>query len=245
MTALSKLILTVKGGPPKDGGIGSGNWKRDDTYYPRNSEGYLDFMPEGDAPHSMPGKYFDETMQPWYEGLTDQQRAAVNSYSGSGSDDMNYSLRFGKLRPRNDQFDQFELEHRTQMAREYTKNLYAAMKPSLDDMVVYRGTSFNPATLKTGYTFRDRGFISTTLSPGQAHNYSFMQAIKIPAGTPVAYGNFDDRKEYEVILPPNTSFKVAGPKDKHRGYGPVQQLEIVKTKKSYPTLVKRVQDVTR
>jgi hypothetical protein len=102
----------------------------------------------------------------------------------------------------------------------------ASAPPTTSDMTVYRGIKGNGLdffeTLKTGDTFNDKGFVSTTLDTDVATAFSvqgtmyqgIVMRMRLPAGTAGLFptsitglGSLSSR-EAEFVLPRNSNFKV-------------------------------------
>lgn len=236
---LDNFLIVLKGGPPSDKGPGSGN-------YPRNAQGHIDFFDKD------PDTYYNGQRDAWLKTLSPAQRDTINHYSVAGYGEMNRKLRRREAAPINGSNSTQE------QVRQHIKNLYESMHPLKEDTVVYRGTGFDGSKLPVGQPFRDQGFVSTSLSAKVAQDDgAFISSILLPKGTKVAYGVYDimsttaqykGRKEYEIILPPNTAFKITGHKDMPIAFpigtfskgGPRPEMELVKTKKEYPTTSKHV-----
>lgn len=242
--SLSKLLTVLKGGPPSDdGGVGSGNYTHKKTAQP-----YLQF--DTDTPRTASNKAYHRLRDPWMETLDPEHKRSIKHYSQEGYKVINNVLRFGKpyaTDGANPATESAVKIHR-ETAHEHIKNMYASMQPISRNVVVYRGGKTDTSELPVGTIFRDRGFVSTALVARTAqYRGLMMSSIKIPKGTKVSYGMHsvlengvpsDNSEEQEIILPPNSSFKVAGVTLDDR-YGYITNLELIPTKKSYkPTVVR-------
>lgn len=198
--SLNKILFVVKGGPPSATGPGSGNYP-----HKKVSGKYYDFS---DEPKKL-NAYFQSKLQPWLAGLDDRQRKAVERYSGSDFGCMNGFLRTGKpcdtvwegkqIYPA-DTVDQIPI-------------IKSTFTPLPDNLILYRWTpkEFAP-NAPDGSTFTDKGFVSTSLEDNLVL-LNHVEVIRVPKGTPVAYGTRAGGGEHEVILPPNSKFKILGRKD--------------------------------
>lgn len=209
--SLNKLVIVLKGGPPehKDGstGVGSGNYERAINlmreYYPRDDSGNVDYT------DTTPSMFYFDHRDAFLSSITPNQKEALEDYSGVYHQDINALLRTKQPSAFMSTMEPEELAATKKKTRWMIKNLYESMKPLDEAMIVYRGTSgvVMPAV---GTTFRDKGFVSTSMDARIAAPFATMFSIRIPKGTKVAYGTYNSYDEYEIILPPNSKFKVLG-----------------------------------
>jgi hypothetical protein len=95
-----------------------------------------------------------------------------------------------------------------------------------EEIVVYRGLNptaalgmlgQTPRDVASGTTFRDRGFVSTSLLKNEAEQFvsmrpggrGYLMQVTVPAGSNGAYLNADvpDAEEHEFLLPRGASFR--------------------------------------
>lgn len=121
------------------------------------------------------------------KGLSDRQRYAITSYSGSQYDIINKAMR----KPDKN-------KKMLSYAQSLSRDITSGMKPIDSDMTVYRGVKSAKHVVDSSPTFS-----STSLSPTTARNFAgesgHVMKIRLKKGTPVAYT--DNVGEREVILP--------------------------------------------
>lgn len=212
--SVDKLLIILKGGPPSDKGPGSG-------HYPRNSKGHIDFAHANDETTR---EYFTskrDALMPTFD-----QEDALNYYSRDGFLIINKKLRG------TDKYNQA-----TPATSKAIKRILATMRPLTEDLVVYRGVAATSQhAFDTTDSFSDKGFVSTSLSPTAAkvsntdsNRVNRVMSIYLPKGTPVTYGYYPVKEEFEVILPPESKFNAAGyRKDLDPKFGEVQHFELLK-----------------
>ena len=136
--------------------------------------------------------------------LTPAQQNAINRYTGSGYGDMN-----GRLRG--------ELASGTNKPTGSIKDLQGAMKPLDKDTKVVRNVHGVMRTFKVedlheavGTTFRDPGFLSTTIKQDGVFSGNVKMHIDVPAGHPSRYvGTFGSHKhERELLLQRGTKMVI-------------------------------------
>lgn len=140
---------------------------------------------------------------------------AVKSYSHAAHRSMNRLLRRGldslvtaygdKMTPETARQTQAELEP-------IIAAMDRAFRPLEKSTYVYRDISslHEPLMLSDTKVFTDKGFVSTSMNPQMPFGFKDMLRVKLPKGTPVAYGQFEGVQEWEIILPRNTTFKRVG-----------------------------------
>lgn len=121
----------------------------------------------------------------WMELITDEEKAAVKTYSEDGFIRINDALRNGGV------------------PEPETITLDRAMKPLAADMIVFRGGIDSGA----GKVFLDKGFTSTTMDKNLLANgsYDAIWEIFVPSGTGVSYvnhaaGNVGSRMDEKELL---------------------------------------------
>lgn len=165
--------------------------------------------PTGDAPAK--GKEFlNQHYDEWKKGLSPAQEKAMRFYQSPG-----FALMNGQLRglDRKDikadvSFDDADLAR----ANKASKDLHSAIRkapPLTEPMTVYRGFSADQfGDLKPGMELKDKGFVSTSLTPdvssvGRAAKPATAEIV-LPKGTKAAAGS-----AREMVLPPGSKFRVA------------------------------------
>jgi hypothetical protein len=175
--------------------------------------------------------------------------ASKYSYSGDevraiknykiDSNQINEYLRTGKIKGRlTDPGTNLTINQK--MLDSWIFNLDSAISKSTvpEDIMTFRGLSkksIGPDTGSyVGTVFLDRAFSSTTLNERSALGWSWMHgevdgivvAIKLDAGSKALYAEwFNDRGEYELLLPRGTKFKVLKDELTDRYISADQQLE--------------------
>lgn len=234
-SSLLKTLIVLRGGPASAKGPGSGNYK----HKKGSSDEYLS-LEKGDYATRV---YVDKR-QGWRESVTPAQAKAAANYSVNESEPINNFLRYGyyyRDDSTNEIVDNTKDDVTISRTHEAIKDLYAALRPIGFNTVVYRNSSVDLSSYPVGYTFRDRGFVSTSMVPyALSTGPRYRSIIKVPKTQKVAYGSYligdDDAGETEIILAPNTSFKVARVVHKTDGSNNEVELEIVPSKKSNPPL---------
>lgn len=216
--SLDKFLMIIKGGPPVNGGVGSGNYE----HKPRMTfEGpietgrlvstridqtklYKDYQ-KSDAAVSAHDRY----KRDWKKTVTPEQLASVEFYRGAGHLIIN-----PRLRENNPTYvarfvnSTKELQISEEKLKEHIANIRASAKPLPANLIVYRGTSDYKPDYEIGTVLKEKGFTSTSLSAMTVED-SFASSgylrIALPKGTPVTYGTRDEK---EIILMPNARFRV-------------------------------------
>jgi len=154
-------------------------------------------------------KWGTEKLSPEIKDKTDDESNALSDYQASGYEGINKSLRKGKILPE------------TQIEIDKLDSFFKKAKLE-EDVIVYRGVGGGAYEIfsKMGVkSFRDKGFISTSLDAGYAKVYGEqrhggMIRIKVPKGTHGYFmnGRFSGafKNEHEVLLSRNKKFKVIG-----------------------------------
>lgn len=171
---------------------------------------YRDFAEDIDNRDKMyalwPGEY--------HKNLTPEQAQAVQTYTGKNPI-FNYSLINATLRKRTDMQTDNDVSRTVH-------HIVSSAKPLPTDLVLYRGV--NKESPKG--VFSHRGFTSGSLDPDQALRFgNTLMRIRVPAGTPVAYGDYE--QEQEIILMPNSRFKRTPDENSEWGGTPVSEVEYV------------------
>jgi hypothetical protein len=146
------------------------------------------------------GKSFKEAREEFASKLTDEQKSAVLSYTGSGFKSMNASLRankgLGATKSPN------------------VRNIDGALKksPAPTDMMTFRGLNGAKSGLdkiKPGDEFTDHGFSSSSMSLGSSFSHKdTIMFVSIPKGYPAAPVPSLHSHEREVLLPRSTRYRV-------------------------------------
>lgn len=149
------------------------------------------------------------------DSLTDEQISSIKDYMSLGYQDMNTALRGAPPPPPS--------PYKTKKALEKSKVLEKTIDaaPGLaKEVTVYRGLSeeaFDALKARTGKTFTDKGFASTSLSLDRASNFNrsgmAMLRIKVPKGAkaiPVEkwWKAFHGRSEHEILIQRGSRFKI-------------------------------------
>lgn len=176
--------------------------------YPANRKSYRDWGEDLGAYTSdeQEREHIQERLQA-EKDLTPEHLNAITKYGSNKYSGINRSLRVG------------------QGNSPLAKAMMSAFRPLLSDTVVYRGTK-KAIPFKVGDTFSDKGFVSTSRAVTTARNFTVRNdgrlptngkehytKIYLPKGTPVIYGRHDraeqgNSNEWELILPPNSKFKI-------------------------------------
>lgn len=144
---------------------------------------------------------------------TSDQRTAIDTYSGNGYKQLNEALRTGDRGALDEPAFRGSTGDVTYQG--VADHLLVAMSQTRTtrDVVVFRGVKEGGLPpLRVGDELVDRGFISTSMDPGEAEGFSYNKLgtvlqVVVPKGTPALRGNPD---EHELILRPGTRMKVVG-----------------------------------
>lgn len=148
----------------------------------------------------------------YMKSLSPEEILAIQNYSKG----MLYKPLNAKLRGTAQKGKAIEDYSDADLKRGYD-NLMSAMKPLPFSTTVFRGANMDKP-IKIGDEFLDKAFVSTGLRTNDADSFitgfndnngrrRFIK-IRVPAGTPaIMYNGFN---EHEIILPPNTKFRVIG-----------------------------------
>lgn len=133
-------------------------------------------------------------------------RPALRDYQGSTYTDINQALWRGGF-----------TEHQDYI-RDYVRDLDAIMKTQTlkEDLLVFRGTKFEPEQMIKGAIIEERGYVSTTLHPSIVSSFEeagVSVAIRAPKGVNAIHmdrtlGQFNH--EYEIVLNRGSKFHVTG-----------------------------------
>lgn len=168
-----------------------------------DEELYADLADDYDSSLKGPSSYSPDQRQALeiYTGL---------AYGGNGYEWLNKALRNG---------DQGALDEHASAGgmtyRQVSDHLHAAMSQTRTsrDMVVFRGIRAGAIPpLQIGDEITDDAFISTSVDPGEAQDFSYTSdgtvlEVSVPKGTPALRGEPD---EHELILKPGSRMRVVG-----------------------------------
>lgn len=148
----------------------------------------------------------EKAWKSWYMNSTKGEDEAIRHYSGSRYEAINGYLR--------------GMEEEQPTVRESIEALDSVLKKGSipEDTIVYRG--MDPGLLeglKAGDSFKDKGYVSTSLSEKAASEFGWMESpaeIRVPKGFNGGYVDMiqrmspTQRREYELLLPRGTSFRM-------------------------------------
>ncbi len=147
--------------------------------------------------------WLNSTFAGWRKDMSSKEDAALAFYQSPG-----YALMNGQLRGQKVDAPTKDLAR----AKDASKHLSAAIDkapPLKEPLTVFRGFSAGQfGKLTPGAKITDKAFVSTALTKAQAGSFvsrgdQAIAKITLPAGTKAAAGSVK-----ELILPPNTSFRV-------------------------------------
>jgi len=187
------------------------------------------FATGGESSGTLEGTQSDRlthAAESWEAGLSQPEREGLESYVGGNHPSMN-----GLLRDRENYEDEWgslgaDVAFKEQRDQNFNDNLGDALqKTSLpEDVEAYRGLSQEGQPVQffsdhIGKTFTDPAFVSTSLDPGIAHEFSsghIIMEMHIPKGTHAAYlGKISAYpEEKELLLQKGLRFRVTAVEQK-------------------------------
>ena len=176
---------------------------------------------------------FGET---WGEGLSEEEKEAVDKYCGGAYRARNAYLR-GKWPPApkagesvEDILELYEddIAKVKQANSAMDKAFSAGGKQISEPMVVYRGGGRQIADLPVGAEFTDKGYLSTSVLSYEASDFvkarSVFSRIVVPKGKTALWGT---DYEKELIFPRGTSFRVKAKEERNKfGSKPFTYVEL-------------------
>lgn len=164
----------------------------------------------GEAAKAMVDANVRQTGKAWSDALSQSEATAVHAYTGTAYNNINAVLR-GKAGTFNEG------------NREIASNIHSALSRSCipEDCTVYRGASREalgayqnlPDEALVGKLIGDKGFMSTSLNPGDAFGGEVRLEISVPAGAKGAYVGYISQCQHyesEVLFDRGQMMRITG-----------------------------------
>lgn len=148
-------------------------------------------------------KWGKQHYEGWLNGLPQDQKSALKTYTGGSYDSINNHLRAGG-KP-------------TSQDRLRDKALASGKTP--EDLLVHRGfthagllSALEAGTIAPGTVLHDKGYVSTSLHSERAFTNKIRMRATVPAGSPGGYVEkvSNHPQELEFLLPRGSSFVIRG-----------------------------------